>query len=143
MQEVVLISNWIARKKVIINPQNDDKECFKWAVITASKWMDIKFNPERVSNLRKFIDNYDWSGLEFPVSIKDMSTFEIKNNISVNMLTVEGRDICIHRKTNYKSDREINLLMISKNGIRHYTVIKSLSRLLRSSNTKHKCKQHF
>ena len=33
--------------------------------------------------------------------------------------------------------------MISENGINHYTVIKSLSRLLRSSNTKHKCKQHF
>ena len=33
--------------------------------------------------------------------------------------------------------------MISENGINHYTAIKSLSRLLRSSNTKHKCKQYF
>ena len=33
--------------------------------------------------------------------------------------------------------------MISENEINHYTVIKSLSRLLRSSNTKHKCKQYF
>ena len=33
--------------------------------------------------------------------------------------------------------------MISKDGINHYMVIKSLSRLLRSSNTKHKCKQYF
>ena len=33
--------------------------------------------------------------------------------------------------------------MISENGINHCTVIKSLSRLLRSSNTKHKCKQYF
>ena len=31
----------------------------------------------------------------------------------------------------------------SRDGTRHYTVIKSLSRLLRSSNTKHKCKQYF
>ena len=69
--------------------------------------------------------------------------FETKNNISVNVLAVEGRDIYIHRKTNYRSDREINLLMISEDGIRHYTAIKSLSRLLRSSNTKHKCKQYF
>ena len=29
--------------------------------------MDIDSNPERVSNLREFADNYDWSGLEFPV----------------------------------------------------------------------------
>ena len=33
--------------------------------------------------------------------------------------------------------------MISDDGIRHYTAIKSLSRLLGSSNTKHKCKQYF
>ena len=70
-------------------------------------------DPQRVSNLRKFANNYDWSGLEFPVSIKDISVFEIKHNISVNVLAIEGRDIYIHRKTNYKSDREINLLLIS------------------------------
>ena len=39
--------------------------------------------------------------------------------------------------------REINLFMVSEDGINHYTVIKSLSSLLKSSNTKHKCKQHF
>ena len=34
-------------------------------------------------------------------------------------------------------------MIISKDGINHYTVIKSLSRLLSSSNSKHKHKQHF
>ena len=33
--------------------------------------------------------------------------------------------------------------MISEDGINHYTEIKSLSKLLRSSDTKHKCKQYF
>ena len=33
--------------------------------------------------------------------------------------------------------------MVSEDGINHYTAIKSLSRLLKSSNTKPKCKQHF
>ena len=94
-----------------------------------------------MSNLRKFADNYDWSGLRFRVSIKDIREFEIENNVSIKVLVVEGRDIYIHRKTNYNSNREINLLMISENGIQHYTAIKSLSRLLGSSNTKHKCKQ--
>ena len=74
-------------------------------------------DPQRVSNLRKFTNNYEWSGLEFPVSIKDIREFEIKNGISINILAVEGRDIYIHRKTNYKSDREINVLIISENGI--------------------------
>ena len=57
-------------------------------------------------------------------------------------MAVEGRDIYIHRKGR-RMGREINLLMVSEDGINHYTAIKSLSRLLKSSNTKHKCKQHF
>ena len=99
-------------------------------------------DPQRVSNLRKFTDNYDWSGLEFSVSIKDNGKFETRNDISVNALAVEGRDIYIHRKGR-RMGREINLLIVSEDEINHYTVIKSLSRLLKSSNTKHQCKQHF
>ena len=82
----LLLPDWLARKKAIINPQNEDEECFKWAVITALKWTDIKSHPERVSNFRKFTDNYDCSGLKFPASIKDISLFETNNNISVNVL---------------------------------------------------------
>ena len=83
------LPDWIAKKKGIINPQNDDGECFKWSVIAASKWVDIKFHPECVSKLRECENNYSWSGLKFPISIKDIETLEIKNGISVNLLGVE------------------------------------------------------
>ena len=134
------LPDWLARKKAIVNPRNDNEECFKWSVITVEK-VGMK-DPQIVSNLRKFTDNYYWSGLEVPVSIKDIGKFETRNNISVNVLAVEGRDIYIHRK-GWRMGREINLLMVSEDGINHYTAIKSLSRLLKSSDTKHKCKQHF
>ena len=79
------LPDWIAKGKAIINPQNDDdEECLKWAAIAALKWLDIKFHPECVSKIRKFVDNYDWSGLEFPVSIKDIGKFENKNNVYKN-----------------------------------------------------------
>ena len=134
------LPEWLARKKAIVNPHNDDDECFKWSVIAAEN-AGMK-DPQRVSNLRKFMDNYDWSGLEFPVSIKDIGKFETRNNISVNVLAVEGRYIYIHRKGR-RMGREINLLMVSEDGLRHYTAIKSLSRLLSSKNSNTKCKQHF
>ena len=134
------LPDWLARKKAIVNPHNDDEECFKWSVIAAEK-VGMK-DPQRVSNLRKFKDNYDWSGLEFLVSIKDIGKFETRNNISVNVLAVEGRDIYIHRK-GWRMGREINLLMVSEDGINHYTAIKSLSRLLSSKNSNTKRKQHF
>ena len=81
------------------------------------------------------MDNYDWSGLDFPVSHKDIGKFETRNNVSVNVLAVEGRDIYIHRKGQRMMGREINLLLISEDGINHYIAIKSLSRLCISVNS--------
>ena len=134
------LPDWLVRKKAIVNPHNDNEECFKWWVIAAEN-AGMK-DPQCVSNLRKFMDNYDWSGLEFPVSIKDIGKFETKNNISVNVLAVEGRDIYIYRK-GQRVGQEINLLIVSKDGIWHYTAIKSLSRFLSSKNSNTKHKQHF
>ena len=136
----LLLPDWIARKRAIINPQKDDEECFKWAVITA---LEIGKNPQCVSNLRQFTDNYDWSGLKFSVSIKDIGVFETKNDISVNVLIVEDREIYICRKSSYRRDHEINPLLISEDDRWHYTAIKSLSRLLTSRNSKHHGKQYF
>ena len=31
------LPDWLARKKAIVNPHNDDEECFKWSVIAAEK----------------------------------------------------------------------------------------------------------
>ena len=71
------LSDWIVKKEAVINPKNEiDKECFKWAVTTALHYADIKSHCERISNLRKYVDNYDWSGLEFPVFIKEISKFK-------------------------------------------------------------------
>ena len=38
------LTDCIAKKKAIINPQNDDEECFKWAVIGAANFKEIR-NP--------------------------------------------------------------------------------------------------
>ena len=51
------LPDWLVKKKAIINHHNEDEECFKWVVITAEN-VGMK-NPQRVSNLRKFTDNYD------------------------------------------------------------------------------------
>ena len=108
------LPDWLVRKKVIIYPHNNDEECFKWAVIAAEN-VGMK-DPQQVSNLRKFTDNYDWSGLKFPVAIKNINIFEMNNDISINVLLVENKDIYICRKR-IRRDREINLLLISEGGL--------------------------
>ena len=57
-------------------------------------------------------------------------------------MAAEGLYIYIHSKGR-RVGREINLLMVSEDGIWHYTAIKSLSRWLSSKNSNTKRKQHF
>ena len=69
----------------------------------------------------------------------------MNNDISVNVLSVEDKDVYICRKGRRapQGSQEVNLMLISENDRWQYTAIKSLSRLLTSRNTKHKCKQCF
>ena len=62
-------------------------------VITASRWKEINNNPERISKLKRLEKDFDWSGIEFPVSIKDIKKFEFRNQISINLLAIEGKQI--------------------------------------------------
>ena len=75
------LPDWLAKKKAIINPKNLDLKCFKWSVIAALKWDEIERDQQRVSKLRRYEDESDWSGMSFPVSTKDISKFETRNRI--------------------------------------------------------------
>ena len=50
---------WIKSKKAVINPQNKDEECFKWAFIAALHHEEIKHNLERISLLRPYEKQYN------------------------------------------------------------------------------------
>ena len=43
---------WIKNKVVLINPQNKDEQCFKWAVIAALHPKEITKDPQRISKLK-------------------------------------------------------------------------------------------
>ena len=48
------LQGWIKNKKAVINPQNRDEECFKWAVAGALHHKDIKDHPERIKLLKPY-----------------------------------------------------------------------------------------
>ena len=128
------------KKKAIINPHNDDEKCFKWVLIAAS---EIGKDPQCVSNLKKFENNYDWSGLEFPVTINKISIFKRKKDVSVTILALKGSEIYIAKKSECKSSKNVELLLVTNGEHRHYMAIKSLSRLFGGRNTRHTHKQYF
>ena len=136
------LPDWLAKKGAIIKPKNSDMECFKWAVIAAMKWRDIDNHPKRTSKLRRYNDDFDWTGIKFPVSIRDIKRFESRNEITINILAFEGKQVYICRKGR-KYNRVANLMLIMDHNNKHYVAIKSLRRLLSRQNSKHKESQHF
>ena len=106
------------------------------------KWKDIGDHPEKISKLRRYEDDFDWSKTKFPVSFRDIKRFESRNEITINILAFEHKKVYICRKGK-EYDRVANLMLITDRNNKHYVAIKSLRRLLSMQNSKHKESQHF
>ena len=140
------LPKWLKSKKAVINSQDKDEEYFKWAVIRALHHEEIKKDHQRILRLRPYEKQYNWEGLEFPVSIKKIDKFE-KNNpgIAVNVLfSNKGSIYTAYRsERNVKCKKQVNLLMIVDGEKRHHTAIKSMSRLSSKLNEKTRRAYHF
>ena len=81
---------WLKNKKATINPRimNDDR-CFQYAITVALSYGKIKKHPERIKNIMPFIDQYDWTDINFPSHKAEWALSE-KNNkiIFLNVLYV-------------------------------------------------------
>ena len=62
---------WILNKRATINPKNRDNKCFQYSITVALNHQNIENHPERISNIKPFIDKYNWKGIDFPAGIKD------------------------------------------------------------------------
>ena len=101
--------DWIKKKKATINPKNEDNECLKYAITVALNLEKIKKDPQRISKIKPFIDNYNWKDIEFPSYSKDWKKFEQNNKtIALNILFVPYNTKQIRpahiSKYNYKRD---------------------------------------
>ena len=134
----------LADKKAIINMQNKDNKCFLWCVLRA---VNPKSNhPERLDKELMGKENtLNMKGVDYPVSLNDINKFEKQNpTISITVLGYEGKSVYPLRKSD-NTDREHNiiLMLIEEGGVKHYCLIKDLSRLLSSQATKGKRKEYF
>ena len=88
---------------------------------------------------KKIIRN---STVEYPVSFRSIKRFESRNQILINVLGVEGKQMYILRKGG-DYNRFANLMLITEGNHKHYVAIKSLCRLLSKKNNKSNGAQHF
>ena len=63
---------WMADKKATINPKNTKcNYCFAYSIVVALNYQNIRNHSERIVNIIPFVDQYDWSGIDFPAGIID------------------------------------------------------------------------
>ena len=58
--------DWIKKKKATISSKNTDDKCFYYSATVALIYGKIKWNSERVSNIKPFIKKYNWKGINYP-----------------------------------------------------------------------------
>ena len=131
-------------KTAIINMKNDDNRCFLWCVLRALNPKDR--NSERLdTELRKKENTLNMKGIEYPVSLKDLNKFEKQNpTISITVFGYERKSVYPLRNSDCTDrDHNIILMLIEEGGVKHYCLVKSLSRLLASQMSNGKRKEHF
>ena len=87
--------DWIKKKASTINLKNKDDKCFQYVVTVALNYGEIESHPERVSDIKPFMNKYKWKGKNYPSKLDDWKTFE-KNNpvIALNILYIKEKEIC-------------------------------------------------
>ena len=79
---------WLKNKKSTINPKNNDHKCFQYAVTLALNLDNIKRDPQRISKIKPFMDQYNWKDINFQPTSKDWQKLEQNNEIALNILYV-------------------------------------------------------
>ena len=78
---------WLKNKKATINPKNNDNKYFQYALTVALNYEQIKKDPQRISKITPFIDQYNWKEIYFPSPRKDWKKFELNSkSIALNIL---------------------------------------------------------
>ena len=134
--------------KAIVNVKNQDQECFKWSVLAALH--PAEHHAERIAHYQPFKDQLNFEGIDFPVTIDQISKFEKQNpGISVTVIGIEeeykkikGKSVkqsCLFPKKvpGQELEKYIVLLYWEQNEQYHYEGVKNFNRLLSRTKSHH------
>ena len=127
--------------KGLINLKNKDNECFRWCHIRHLNPQE-KY-PQRIKKSDKeYVGKLDYSGIELPVTIKQINKIEKQNNIRINVFSYEEKQPYPIYVSKEKFEDHIELLLITKDENKHYVLIKDFNKFM-YQQTKHKERKHF
>ena len=129
------LPNGLGGKKTLINMQNYDKFCFKWAITRALNPVDK--NPQRITKiLRKQVEELNWEGIEFPTPCEEKMYKKFEENNDVSLLVSghvgSGEDLRIIPLyvPKVRRERVVCLFFLKKGENSHYCIVRSMSRLI-------------
>ena len=62
---------WLKNKKATLNPENNDDNCFQYALTVALNHQNIGKIPQSVARIEQFTDEYNCKEIDFPSEKKD------------------------------------------------------------------------
>ena len=134
-------------RKGLINLQNNDNKCFLWCHVRHIN--PVKKDPQRITQKDRGIEKtLDYTGVTFPVTIRDMCKIEKQNKININayVYNEDGKYVSPLRNSETEYQDTLNVLLIEreteKEYKQRYVYIKDFNRLNYNVN-KHKNKKHF
>ena len=118
--------------------KNEDNECFRWCHIRYLNPVDK--DPQRIKKSDKqYIQDLDYSEIEFPVTTKQYNKIEKQNEININVFGYENKQPYPIYVSKEKYNNQMNLLLITENDNKHYVLIKDFNKFM-YNQTKHKMK---
>ena len=130
---------WLrGKKEAIINGDNN----FQNALNDALNYQTIEKHPERISKLKRYINRYNWEGIDFPAGPKEWKKFERNNKtIALNILFIPHNTktirVAYRSEYNNKRKKQVILLMITDGKKWHYLAVTNLSALLAKKSSNH------
>ena len=126
--------------KGLINLKNTDNKCFLWCHNRHLNPLIV--HPERITKAdRESVKRLDYTGITFPVTVKDIYKIEKQNKINICVFGYDGEAYPIRiSETNFTDHLE--LLWIEEGDKSHYVLIKDFDRFMFSFND-HKEKKYF
>ena len=96
-------------------------------------------NPQRITSLlKKQCEELIWEGISFPISWRGIDRFERQNDISVNVLGLDGKEIVTLRKTKEKKENHVILFKLKQGENEHFALVNNLNRLWFGQDSKNK-----
>ena len=145
------LPEWIMRKKAIVSIRNKDDKCFIWSILRYLHPREK--NDCRLKDLKQYENSLITKGITFPMKVKDIDKFEKLNPDlpGINVFSITGKTIYPLREISKdrNNTNTIDLFLYEEDGKCHYSLIKNLSRLIRSQITTrtnepiHICKRCF